>query len=126
MDGIGGSDVVCHDAGDSGDSLFRAGHSHRTFQETYRRRPAQPSRGLVAVILEALLIETKRSSPLRKDVLGRHFQMSKAMVLIQLWQLMKRNKKYWLLPVIIVLVLIGALLVATQSSALAPFIYSLF
>ena len=39
---------------------------------------------------------------------------------------MKRNKKYWLLPVIIVLVLIGALLVATQSSALAPFIYSLF
>jgi hypothetical protein len=52
--------------------------------------------------------------------------MSKAMVLIQLWQLMKRNKKYWLLPVIIVLVLIGALLVATQSSALAPFIYSLF
>jgi hypothetical protein len=52
--------------------------------------------------------------------------MSKAVVLIQLWQLMKRNKKYWLLPVIIVLVLIGALLVATQSSALAPFIYSLF
>jgi len=52
--------------------------------------------------------------------------MSKALVLIQLWQLMKRNKKYWLLPVIIVLVLIGALLVATQSSALAPFIYSLF
>ncbi|HKP87780.1 MAG TPA: DUF5989 family protein [Blastocatellia bacterium] len=52
--------------------------------------------------------------------------MSKAQVLIQLWQLMRRNKKYWLLPVIIVLVLIGALLVATQSSALAPFIYSLF
>jgi hypothetical protein len=52
--------------------------------------------------------------------------MSKAQVMIQLWQLMKRNKKYWLLPVIIVLVLIGALLVATQSSALAPFIYSLF
>lgn len=40
--------------------------------------------------------------------------------------MMRFNKKYWLLPVIIVLVLIGALLVATQSSALAPFIYSLF
>lgn len=52
--------------------------------------------------------------------------MSKAQVLVQLWQLMRHNKKYWLLPVIIVLVLIGALLVATQSSALAPFIYSLF
>jgi hypothetical protein len=52
--------------------------------------------------------------------------MSKAQVLVQLWQLMRRNKKYWLLPLVIVLVLIGALLVATQSSALAPFIYSLF
>jgi hypothetical protein len=52
--------------------------------------------------------------------------MSKAQVMFQLWQMMKCNKKYWLLPVIIVLVLIGALLVATQSSALAPFIYSLF
>ena len=52
--------------------------------------------------------------------------MSKAQVLWQFWELMRHNKKYWLLPVIIVLVLIGALLVATQSSALAPFIYSLF
>lgn len=40
--------------------------------------------------------------------------------------MMKGNKKYWLLPVIIVLVLIGALFAAAQSSALAPFIYSLF
>jgi Family of unknown function (DUF5989) len=52
--------------------------------------------------------------------------MSKSQILVQLWEMMKFNKKYWLLPVIIVLVLIGALLVATQSSALAPFIYSLF
>lgn len=52
--------------------------------------------------------------------------MSKAQVLFQFWQLMRRNKKYWLLPLIVVLVLIGALLVAAQSSALAPFIYSLF
>ena len=52
--------------------------------------------------------------------------MAKAQVLLQLWQLMRNNKKYWLLPVIIVLALTGALLVATQGSALAPFIYSLF
>ena len=52
--------------------------------------------------------------------------MSKAQVLVQFWQLMRHNKKYWLLPVIIVLVLTGALIVAAQSSALAPFIYSLF
>lgn len=52
--------------------------------------------------------------------------MSKTEVLIQLWQLMKYNKKYWLLPVIVTLVLVGFLVVATQSSALAPFIYALF
>ena len=52
--------------------------------------------------------------------------MAKAQVLWQLWQLMRVNKKYWLLPLILVLALTGVLLVATQGSALAPFIYSLF
>jgi hypothetical protein len=52
--------------------------------------------------------------------------MAKAQVLWQLWQLMRANKKYWLLPLIFVLALTGVLLVATQGSALAPFIYSLF
>jgi hypothetical protein len=52
--------------------------------------------------------------------------MSRAQVLIQLFQLMKYNKKYWLLPIIITLVLIGLVVVAAQSSAIAPFIYTLF
>jgi hypothetical protein len=39
---------------------------------------------------------------------------------------MKYNKKYWLAPVITVLVLVGALLVIAGGSALAPFIYTLF
>ncbi len=52
--------------------------------------------------------------------------MSKLKVVSELWQLMKSNKKYWLAPVIIVLVLIGFLLVVAGSSALAPFIYTLF
>jgi len=52
--------------------------------------------------------------------------MSKATVLVQFWELLRSNKKYWLLPIIMVLVLVGVLLVATQGSALAPFIYSLF
>jgi hypothetical protein len=52
--------------------------------------------------------------------------MSKAQVLWQFWELLRHNKKYWLLPLIMVLVLTGALLVVSQSSALAPFIYSLF
>ncbi len=38
----------------------------------------------------------------------------------------RENKKYWLLPMIFILVLLGTLLVFAQSSALAPFIYSIF
>ncbi|WP_300353862.1 DUF5989 family protein [Fluviicola sp.] len=43
-----------------------------------------------------------------------------------LWRFMKERKKFWLAPVIIVLLLIGVLIVFGGSSALAPFIYSLF
>lgn len=52
--------------------------------------------------------------------------MSKARVVRELWEFMKLNKKLWLAPIIIVLVLMGGLLVLAKSSALAPFIYSLF
>ncbi|HSJ32984.1 MAG TPA: DUF5989 family protein [Longimicrobiales bacterium] len=44
----------------------------------------------------------------------------------ELWAYMRVRKKWWLLPIIMVLVLIGALLVAAQGSALAPFIYTIF
>lgn len=52
--------------------------------------------------------------------------MSKFDVLQQLWDFIRENKKFWLLPIVIVLVLAGLLLVTTQGSALAPFIYTLF
>ena len=52
--------------------------------------------------------------------------MSRLKVISELWQLMKYNKKYWLAPVISVLVLVGILLVVAGGSALAPFIYTLF
>jgi hypothetical protein len=52
--------------------------------------------------------------------------MSKSQVLLQLWELVKYNRKYWLLPIIIVLVLTGLALVFAQGSALAPFLYPLF
>lgn len=52
--------------------------------------------------------------------------MSRMRVMNELWSLMKDNKKYWLAPIIIVLVAIGVLLVVAGSSALAPFIYTLF
>jgi hypothetical protein len=45
---------------------------------------------------------------------------------IELWAFMKERKKFWLLPIITVLVLLGGLIVLTQGSAVAPFIYTLF
>ena len=44
----------------------------------------------------------------------------------QLWRFMRIRKKFWLLPILIVLLLLGTLLVLTQGSAIAPFIYTLF
>src|SRR5207248_9990465 len=52
--------------------------------------------------------------------------MSKARVVSELWQFMKENKKYWLAPIIITLVLFGVLLVLAKSSELEPFIYTIF
>ena len=46
--------------------------------------------------------------------------------IVELWTFMKVRKKFWLLPIIIVLLLLGGLLVLAQGSAVAPFIYTLF
>lgn len=43
-----------------------------------------------------------------------------------LWVFMRVRKKFWLAPIIVVMVLLGGLLVIAQGSALAPFIYTLF
>jgi len=45
---------------------------------------------------------------------------------VELWAFLRERKKFWLLPIIVVLVLFGTLLFLTQGSALAPFIYTLF
>jgi len=47
-------------------------------------------------------------------------------LLSELWQFIKARKKFWLLPIIIFIVLLGSLVIFAESSALAPFIYSLF
>ena len=52
--------------------------------------------------------------------------MSVSEFLKELWAFMKERKKFWLLPIILVLVLLGSLIVFTQGSAVAPFIYTLF
>ncbi|MBC8495044.1 hypothetical protein H8D36_02725 [archaeon] len=46
-------------------------------------------------------------------------------VMRELWMFMKENKKWWLLPIIIMLILVGILIVLGQSTPLSPFIYPL-
>jgi len=52
--------------------------------------------------------------------------MSKISVLSELWSFLRERKKWWLMPIIIFLILLGGLIVLTQGSAIAPFIYALF
>jgi len=44
----------------------------------------------------------------------------------ELWAFLKIRKKFWLLPIIVIMLLLGLLLVVAQGSAVAPFIYTLF
>ena len=52
--------------------------------------------------------------------------MGKGRVLRELVQFLNEEKKYWLVPIVVVFALFGILLVFSQSSAVAPFIYTLF
>ena len=47
-------------------------------------------------------------------------------LLMELWEFLRHNKKWWLTPILFVLLLFGALLIFVQGSAVAPFIYPLF
>jgi hypothetical protein len=44
----------------------------------------------------------------------------------ELWRFMRTRKKYWLWPIVLMMLLLGGLVVLTQGSAIAPFIYTLF
>ena len=47
-------------------------------------------------------------------------------VILEFWRFLRERKKWWLAPIIIVLMLLSLLIVLTQGSAVAPFIYTLF
>ncbi len=46
--------------------------------------------------------------------------------LIELWRFMRVRKKFWLMPILIVMVIFGGLVMLTKGSAVAPFVYTLF
>lgn len=47
-------------------------------------------------------------------------------IIAELWEFLRVRKKFWLAPIVLILLLLGGLLVLVQGSALAPFIYTLF
>ena len=52
--------------------------------------------------------------------------MANQNLIIEFWEFLKFRKRFWLLPIVIVLLLFSALIVFTETSAIAPFIYALF
>jgi hypothetical protein len=48
------------------------------------------------------------------------------MFLREFWAFLRSRKKYWLLPILVIMLIVGALLILAQGSAVAPFIYTLF
>ena len=47
-------------------------------------------------------------------------------IILELWTFLRSRKKFWLMPIIVVMLLFGVLLILAQTSAIAPFIYTLF
>ena len=52
--------------------------------------------------------------------------MANQFIITEFWEFLRMRKRYWLFPIILVLLLLGALIVFTESSTVAPFIYMLF
>lgn len=52
--------------------------------------------------------------------------MANQSIISEFWEFLRIRKRYWLLPIILVLFIFGALIVFTETSAIAPFIYTLF
>lgn len=52
--------------------------------------------------------------------------MSNQLLLIEFWEFLKERKRYWLLPIVLILIMISAIIVFVESSAVVPFIYSIF
>ncbi len=52
--------------------------------------------------------------------------MANQSLISEFWEFLKIRKRYWLFPIVLVLFLFGALIVFTEGSAVAPFIYALF
>ena len=101
-----------------GNSLLSCFHSNGLIDEDIPQRPDVPEDRRGSGKLSPRQCKTTKRTD-GKDILMIDF-------LRELWGFMKVRKKYWLAPIFIVLLLLGALIVFSQGSAVAPFIYTLF
>ena len=64
----------------------------------------------------------------RKDFIRdiKEINMANQSVITEFWEFLRVRKRYWLLPIVLVIMLLSALIVFTESSVVAPFIYALF
>ena len=63
---------------------------------------------------------------MKQPVLNRTTQSMTMSILAELWAFLRVRKKYWLAPIVLVLLVFGGLIILVQGSAVAPFIYTLF
>jgi hypothetical protein len=52
--------------------------------------------------------------------------MANQSIITEVWEFLKERKRFWLLPIVLMLLSLGAIIVFTESSVIAPFIYALF
>ena len=78
----------------------------------------------VASPTEFTISWTKPNGPAKSILIS--FRLKTMSLFVELWQFLRARKKFWLLPIILVMLLLGGLLILAQGSAIAPFIYTLF
>ena len=67
------------------------------------------------------LWSSKRRNTVKVEIL-----MSRLKIMVEFWEFLREQKKFWLIPIVVILGLLGILVVFSQSSAVAPFIYTVF
>jgi hypothetical protein len=69
---------------------------------------------------------SRKQEAVNSEQLAVNREKAMGELILELWSFLKERKKFWLLPIIACLVLLGSLIVFTSGSAVAPFIYTLF
>lgn len=72
------------------------------------------------------ILERYKSTLKDTENMVKKMKSGKISILIEFWEFLRVRKKWWLGPIVLFLLLLGLLIVITEGSALAPFIYTLF